>query len=74
MSAVSPSTSVSPDKPTSRYVNVNVSPNSGSPPSPIVLTGSVVTVWNTPVSQPVSSRDDGFDVKYDEVLCCSRCC
>jgi hypothetical protein len=33
-----------------------------------VSTGRVVTVWNTPVSQPVSSRDDGFDVNEVDVL------
>ena len=61
-SSVSHYTSVSPDKPTSTYVNVTSSPNSIAVP-PTVATGSVVTVWNTPVSQPVSSRDDGFDEK-----------
>ena len=37
-------------------------------------TGKVVTVWNTPVSQPVSSREDGFDVNVEEVFVCSRGC
>ena len=53
--------SSSPDNPTSTYVNVTPSPYL-IVVLPIADVGSVVTVWNTPVLQPVSSMLDGLFV------------
>ena len=61
MSAVSSPTFVSPAKPTSTYVRVTDSPYPISvPPLTTSNEGIDVTVWNTPVSLPVSSILDGL--------------